>query len=133
MKNRITTRIEIPGTTIRYYNLSKKSFLAKAFPDKSELINISKSGASFFVNESLDFGEKLTMKFFFPDGNIFKLAGHVRWVKDSAQYLNYNIGVLFYPFGIGKGYNPPKALEYFKIVHKLDKVIIEKKDETEED
>ena len=133
MTNRYATRIEIPGATICYSNISKKLFLSKTFSDKSELINISKSGASFFVNESLDFGEKLTMKFFFPDGNMFRLAGHVRWVKDTGQSINYNIGVLFSPFGNGKEYNPPNALQYFKMVHKLDKVVIEKQVESEED
>jgi len=126
MNNRYATRIEVPGTTIRYYNLSKKMFIPKAFAGESELINLSKSGACFYVNERLSFGEKLTMKFFFPDGNVFKLAGHVRWVKEAVSSISYNVGVLFSPFGIGKGYNPPSALDYFKKVHKLDKIVIEK-------
>ncbi len=133
MNNRNATRIQIPGTTVHYHNITKKMFLQNIFSNKSELINLSKSGASFCIVEQLTFGEKLMMKFFFPDGNIYKLAGHVRWSKGMTNNLVFNIGVLFNPFGKGKGYNSPIALEYFKIVHKLDKVIIEKKDETEED
>ena len=134
MNSRYATRIEVPGTTIRYYNLSKKKFLPKAFVGQSELINLSKSGACFYVNEPLSFGEELTMKFFFPDGNVFKLAGHVRWVKEAVNNVSYNVGVLFNPFGNGRGYNPTSALNYFKKVHKLDKIIIEKSaDQSEEE
>ena len=133
MNNRNATRIQIPGTTVHYHNITKKIFFQNIFSNKSELINLSKSGASFCVVEQLTFGEKIMMKLFFPDGKIYKLGGHVRWSKDVTNNLVFTIGVLFNPFGKGKEYNPPSALQYFKTVHKLDKVVIEKHVESEED
>jgi hypothetical protein len=120
MTKRYATRIVIPGATIRFYTISKKRFFFKPSIEESELINLSKSGASFFANELLPFGEKLAMKLDFPDGTVLKLTGSVRWVREDMG--RYNVGVLFDPFGKGNGYNSPRALEYLKTIFRTEKV-----------
>jgi hypothetical protein len=131
MTKRYATRIEIPGTTLRFYNDSKKTFFPKSFAEESELINLSKSGASFFVSEPPLYGEKLTMRFIFPDGEIIKLAGSVRWVREDVN--RFLVGVLFDPFGRGKEYNSPKALKYLKNKFQLEKVEVKKKEAGQND
>jgi len=106
-------RIEIPGTQVRYKK-SQRLKLLKNYSSIDEIINVSKSGVAFHMNEIVKYGEPVEMKIAFPDGNDLNLKGKVRWQKTTNGSSKQTIGVLFDPFGTKKEYNSMKALEYLR-------------------
>ncbi|MEJ2543969.1 MAG: PilZ domain-containing protein [Calditrichaceae bacterium] len=122
MERRSIKRIQVPGAKIR---LKKTTGLGvfNLLSKPSELIDISKSGISFRIEEECRYGETVCFRITFPDGRNFSLKGRIRWYNDGTPE-NPRVGVQFYPFGSGRRYNSIKALEYLR---NMDGQQIEKK------
>ena len=106
-------RIRIPGASVRY-KITRGFNLLKNYSGSSEILNLSKSGMAFHINQPVSFGTPLEMKISFPDGNDLFLKGKLRWRKNTNGHNNETAGVLFNPFGSKKEYNSIKALEFLR-------------------
>ena len=106
-------RIQISGAQVRYKK-SNRLKLLKNYSTVDNIINVSKSGIAFHMQENAKYGEPIQMRISFPDGNDLSLKGRVRWQKPVNGTGEQTIGVLFDPFGTQKEYNPMKALEYLR-------------------
>ena len=112
MERRSIKRIHIPGALVRLKKstgLSVFNMLSKS----SELIDISKSGLSFRIDEECRYGDTIYFHLSFPDGRSFSLRGIIRWYNEGTLE-NPRVGIQFYPFGNGRRYNSIKALEYLR-------------------
>ena len=106
-------RIEMPGTQVRYKK-NRGLALFKNYSSIDDIINVSKSGICFHMQEDARYGEPVQMRLSFPDGHSLKLKGKVRWQNSTNGGVQSTIGILFDPFGTKKEYNPMKALEYLR-------------------
>ena len=113
MDRRFFTRIQIPGTTIRYKKLGV-SHLTQVLSKPVNLSNLSKSGICFSIGQELMSGEYITMKIRFPDGKKLKLKGRIRWNHTTRTAEGLQIGIQFFPFGTLQSHNSIKALEYLR-------------------
>jgi len=111
-------RIEVPGAIVRC-KVDKGLKLLKNFSNQAEIINLSKSGLSFHLNDPVNYGTPVEMKVKFPDGENLSLKGRIRWQKSVNGSGQQTIGVMLNPFGPKKQYNPMKALEYFRSIKEL--------------
>lgn len=112
MERRSIKRIHVPGALVRLKKstgLSVFNMLSKA----SELIDISKSGLSFTIDEEYQYGDTICIRLTFPDGKSFSLKGKIRWFNNGTPE-NPRVGIQFYPFGSGRRYNSVKALDYLR-------------------
>ncbi|HEM48829.1 MAG TPA: PilZ domain-containing protein [Caldithrix sp.] len=112
MERRSIKRIQVPGAKVR---LKKPAGLGvfNLLSKPSEIIDISKSGLSFQIDEECRYGDTICFRISFPDGRSFSLKGRIRWYNDGSPE-NPRVGVQFSPFGSGKHYNSIKALEYLR-------------------
>lgn len=112
MERRSIKRIHVPGALVR---LKKSTGLGvfNMLSKPSELINISKSGLSFRIDEEYRYGDTIFIRLSFPDGRSFSLRGIIRWYNEGTPE-NPRVGIQFYPFGSGRRYNSIKALEYLR-------------------
>jgi len=130
MERRSIKRIQLPGVKVRLKKstgLGVFNLLSKA----SAIIDISKSGLSFEMNEDCRYGDIISIHLTFPDGRRFNLKGSIRWLK-SSEPNNPRVGIQFHPFGSGRRYNPVKALEYLRKMdgQQTEKIIRELDEET---
>ena len=130
MERRSIKRIQVPGAKVRLKKsagLSVFNILSKP----STLIDISKSGMSFRIEEECRYGDTISIRITFPDGRSFSLKGRIRWYNDGSPE-NPRVGVQFYPFGSGRRYNSIKALEYLRNMdgQQLERKKIELDEET---
>lgn len=112
MERRSIKRIQIPGAKVR---LKKPTGLGvfNLLSKPSEIIDISKSGLSFKMNEAFQYGDTICIHLSFPDGRSFSLKARIRWFKGTTPD-EPRVGIQFYPFGSGRHYNSIKALEYLR-------------------
>jgi len=112
MERRSIKRIQVPGAKVR---LKKQTGLNvfNVLSKPSALIDISKSGLSFEINEEYRYGDIIYVRLSFPDGRSFSLKGNIRWFNNGTPE-NPRVGIQFYPFGSGRRYNSIKALEYLR-------------------
>jgi len=115
----------MPGTTIQYKRLRSKNII-RGLSKPVDVINLSKSGLSFHIQEKLKTGESLIMKIKFPDGNNLKLKGHIRWKLPEPTDSLYSIGIQFFPFGSSNHYNPMPALDYLRSMDHQDIIHLQK-------
>lgn len=113
MEKRVFTRLEIPGTQLKY-RLIKTKHIFSSLSRPLVVNNVSKSGLSFLNSELLPSGQLLYMKISFPDGIRLKLKGQVRWAEQESDGSVCMIGVQFHPYGSSAKYNSPKALNYLR-------------------
>ena len=113
MDRRFFTRIQIPGTTIRYKKLGV-SHLTQVLSKPVSLANLSKSGISFSVESQFLSGEYVIMKIRFPDGKKLRMKGRIRWNHTTKTAEGLQIGIQFFPFGTLQSHNSIKALEYLR-------------------
>jgi len=112
MERRSLKRIQVPGAKVRHRRLTGLGVF-NIMSKPSDIVDISKSGLSFEINEELESGESIQVKLIFPDGKSFDLKGKIRWYKQT-QSQNIRVGIQFTAFGSNRRYNPVKALEYLR-------------------
>ena len=113
MKDRRTLkRIAVPGISLKY-RVGRGISRFKGSSDALNVVNLSKSGIAFELQENIAYNTPVELRMKFPDGKKLELKGRVRWNKneDSAATL---VGVQFNPFGEHNKYNPLHALEYLR-------------------
>ena len=112
MERRSLKRVQVPGAKIR---LKKSSGLGvfNLLSKESAILDISKSGLSFEIDEEFHSGDIIYIRISFPDGKSFNLKGNIRWFKDGISECP-RVGIQFHPFGSGRHYNSLKALEYLR-------------------
>ncbi len=113
MERRGLPRLAIKNATVRFKRSKLNTFFGK-FSPRCPLQNLSKSGLSFSTHQSIDPGEKIFLKVFFPDGFCIPLKGIVKWRQELPEDNAVAVGVLFLPFGTHKEYNDLKSLEYLR-------------------
>jgi len=115
LDRRVFTRVEIPGAKIKYKKNGKSRFLS-TLSKSVEIMNLSKSGICFPIDETLKYGDPVVMQVDFPDGRNFRLKGQVRWhnLQQGSSTSSYHAGVQFAPFGRQSSYNSIEALEYLR-------------------
>jgi len=112
MERRSLKRIQIPGAKVRLKRSTGLNIF-NVLNKSSALINISKSGLSFEIDEEFRSGDTIEIYVAFPDGKGFNLKGKIRWLKNMIPN-NSRIDIQFYPFGSNRRYNSIKALEYLR-------------------
>jgi len=120
LDRRVFTRIEIPGAKIKYKRNGKSRFLS-SLSKSVEIMNLSKSGICFPIDETLKYGDPVVMQVDFPDGKNFRLKGQIRWhnLRQENSNSSYHAGVQFAPFGQQSNYNSIEALEYLRSMEGL--------------
>ncbi len=113
MERRGLPRLAIKNATVRFKRSGFSTFLGK-FSPQCPLQNLSKSGLSFYTRQSIDPGERIFLKVFFPDGFCIPLKGIVKWRQENPNDNGISVGVHFLPFGTHKEYNDLKSLEYLR-------------------
>jgi hypothetical protein len=113
LDRRVFTRIQIPGAKIKYKKNGLSSLLS-SLSKPVEIMNLSKSGICFPIDETLKYGDPVIMKIQFPDGRNLNLKGQVRWHNLQHSSSSYHAGIQFSPFGSQSNYNPIEALEYLR-------------------
>ena len=133
MERRSLKRIQVPGAKVR---LKKSSGLGvfNLLSKESAIIDISKSGLSFEINDDFHSGDIIYIRITFPDGKSFNLKGKIRWFTDDVSECS-RVGIQFHPFGSGRNYNSLKALEYLRNMdgQKIEIITREPEEETEEE
>ena len=119
MDRRLFTRIEIPGTTIKYKRIGSKMFFSN-LSKPSDMHNLSKSGLAFDVDQALGYGEKIHVKVRFPDGKNLNLKGQIRWNNPINGGGVYKVGIQFFPFGKSRNYNSLNTLDYLRSIDGLN-------------
>ncbi len=112
-ERRTLKRIAQPGIVVRY-KIPKGIKVFKKYSDAGEAINVSKSGISFKIGESVSYGTPVQLKVHFPDGQHLDLKGNIRWQKPDDSERKQVIGVQFNAFGQQSNYNPTHALDYLR-------------------
>lgn len=128
MDRRVFTRIEIPGAKIKYKKNGKSKFLS-SLSKSVDIMNLSKSGICFQIDETVKYGDPVVMQINFPDGKNLRLKGQVRWHNLQQTGSSYHAGVQFAPFGQLSNYNSIEALEYLR---SMEGLALEKPEEKEE-
>ena len=125
LDRRVFTRIEIPGAKIKYKKNGKSNFL-NSLSRSIDIMNLSKSGIFFPIDETLKYGDPVIMKIQFPDGKYLRLKGQIRWQNSPNTNSSNHVGVQFSPFGEQGDHNPIEALEYLR---SMDGLALVKPDE----
>ncbi|MEJ2053019.1 MAG: PilZ domain-containing protein [Calditrichaceae bacterium] len=130
MERRSLKRIQVPGAKVRLKRSTGLNIF-NVMNKTSALINISKSGLSFEIDEEFQYGDSIEIHLSFPDGRRFNLKGRIRWHKNLIPNLS-RIGIQFYPFGNSRRYNSIKALEYLRNMdgQRIEKIKKESEEET---
>lgn len=113
MDRRLFNRIKVSGATVQFRR-SGNTKLLMGLSKPRDIVNISKSGLSFFVDRKVDAGENIYMKLNFPDGQNLDLRGQIRWHNHENDSGGRRIGVQFAPYGTSRNYNSVAALDYLR-------------------
>jgi hypothetical protein len=109
-ERRALNRLEIPSAEVFYKPINRFSLLS-TLTGPTNLINISKSGACFISQSSLEKGSGVMLKIFLPKQDPFFVKADTVWTSANHERSQMSIGVQFKPFGRGKGYNSFKSKE----------------------
>ena len=133
MERRSSTRIKSPGTKVQLRRLNGLGVF-NVLSKPTDIVDISKSGVSFKVSETVDSGQPVEMRLTFPDGKSFNLKGKIRWFEENGNNHDTRIGIQFLPFGSSRKYNPLKALDYLRNMdgQKVEKIIRNENNETDD-
>jgi len=112
---RTQPRIKFSNTPVSLY--TSKIFRNIFFGNKkSELVDLSKSGAGIISSKPLKKGETIKIKVKLPGENNLDLKGTIRWVNPLNSNKLFRIGMQFNPFGNEKNYNSLEYLERLNIL-----------------
>jgi hypothetical protein len=109
-ERRALDRLEIPLAEV-FYKPIKRVNLLSTLTGPTNLINISKSGACFISQSSLEKGSEVMLKLFIPKQDPFFVKADTVWTSARHEHSQTSVGVQFKPFGIGKEYNSFKSKE----------------------
>ncbi len=110
---RTLIRNQIKGVNIQFRRLGV-SGIFNHLSKPVDIIDLSKSGVSFIIEDVLSYGDAVYMKLNFLDGKCLRLKGQIRWNKEIELKNRYSVGIQFFPFGSRSTYNPIDALEYLR-------------------
>ena len=83
MERRSSTRIKSPGTKVQLRRLNGLGVF-NVLSKPTDIVDISKSGVSFKVPETVDSGQPVEMRLTFPDGKSFNLKRQELPLEDSG-------------------------------------------------
>lgn len=110
-KERKTSRIIIPRTTLRYsvheFWIHKRRLSARC-----PLVDLSTGGLAFLNDSSLPTGKRVSLLLTFPDNPELQVEGRVVYsIATGVAGYRYRIGIEFLPFAEKRGCNSPKVME----------------------
>lgn len=112
-ERRTLKRIDKPGVMVRY-KIPKGINVFRSFASAGDALNVSKSGISFRIDETVAYGTPVQIQASFSDGKQLDLKGHIRWQKSDDGTQKQVIGVQFIAFGQQSNYNSHNALDYLR-------------------
>ena len=107
---------------IKFSNTPVSLYTSKIFSnifsgnEKSELVDLSKSGAGIISSKPLKKGETIKIKVKLPEEKNLDLKGTIRWVNPLNSNKLFRIGMQFNPFGNKRNYNSLEYLERLNIL-----------------
>jgi len=103
-EKRTCQRFEIPGATISY---EFKEYSEEFSP----LRDMSRGGVKFMSKNPLDINADITLKISVPGERVpLTLHGKIRWISFIESKNQYQVGVIFNPYGEKEGHNYPGNL-----------------------
>ena len=112
-------RLEIPGMKAvllkgHWYQILSYRLLYKIFKfllKKTQLKNISVSGACITCDKVFNTGDAVHMIISIPGSSFIPVKGSVRWSSSSVDSKEYIAGVQFEAFSSGKKFNSYESLK----------------------